>query len=215
MKTYFYEKTGMYIDWEQIKSLPKIDTFIDIGVGSIGTEDLYNNFPEAKLILLDPLDEADNYAKNKLQHREYSFYKYAVGSKAESKYINIERDVNRSTLLEVTNINFEGEPLEKKLIRIDSLDNLLKNESNLGSVGIKIDTEGFELDVIKGSKETLKKCKFLISETRHNHESFQNQYKLHQFIKAMQDENFILSKIFTAKPLIADLCFEPIKELDF
>ena len=29
----FYEETGMYIDWQQLNRLPKIDTLIDIGVG--------------------------------------------------------------------------------------------------------------------------------------------------------------------------------------
>ena len=34
----FYTKTGMYIDWQQLESLPEIDTLIDIGVGVDGTE---------------------------------------------------------------------------------------------------------------------------------------------------------------------------------
>ena len=43
----FYTKTGMYIDWQQIESLPEIDTLIDIGVGSKGTENLYRVFKNA------------------------------------------------------------------------------------------------------------------------------------------------------------------------
>ena len=34
----FHTKTGMYIDWQQLESLPEIDTLIDIGVGVDGTE---------------------------------------------------------------------------------------------------------------------------------------------------------------------------------
>ena len=34
---YLYEKTGMYIDWDQLNQLPEIDSFIDIGVGRNGT----------------------------------------------------------------------------------------------------------------------------------------------------------------------------------
>ena len=37
MKKYFYEETGMYIDWPQIEKLPDIDTLIDVGVGQEGT----------------------------------------------------------------------------------------------------------------------------------------------------------------------------------
>ena len=45
----------MYIDWQQLDRLPEIDTLIDIGVGVHGTEDLYNRFKNAKLILIDPI----------------------------------------------------------------------------------------------------------------------------------------------------------------
>ena len=61
----FYTKTGMYVDWQQIESLPKIDTLIDIGVGPKGTENLYRVFKDTNLILIDPIDEAKEYA-NKL-----------------------------------------------------------------------------------------------------------------------------------------------------
>ena len=44
MTRYFYKETGMYIDWDQLKNLPDIDTFIDVGVGAEGTPDLYEKF---------------------------------------------------------------------------------------------------------------------------------------------------------------------------
>ena len=68
--------------------------------------------------------------------------------------------------------------------------------------------------MILGAKETLKTTKFLIAEVRHNHESFEGCYKLHEFMEAMREQDFQLSMIFTAKPLIADLCFQPISDLN-
>lgn len=65
MVTKLYNKTGMFIDWQQIESLPEIDTLIDIGFGPQGTEDLYRVFKNANLILIDPIDEAKEYS-NKL-----------------------------------------------------------------------------------------------------------------------------------------------------
>tara|TARA_X000000368_G_scaffold286497_1_gene227590 strand:- start:2342 stop:2608 length:267 start_codon:yes stop_codon:yes gene_type:complete len=82
-------------------------------------------------------------------------------------------------------------------------------KKNLGKIGIKIDTEGYELNVIKGAKETLKNTEFVLAEVRHNHESFKGVYKLHEFVSEMHDNDFILSMIVTAKPFIADLCFQP------
>lgn len=71
----FFKKTGMYIDWQQIESLPEIDTLIDIGVGVRGTESLYNHFKSAKLILIDPLDEAKEYAQKISKNVMLIFFK--------------------------------------------------------------------------------------------------------------------------------------------
>ena len=78
-------------------------------------------------------------------------------------------------------------------------------------IGIKIDTEGYELEVIKGAKETLRKTEFVLLEARHNHISFHNQYKLSELMRLMSDNDFVLDKIITAKPFIADLYFIKIK----
>ena len=78
---------------------------------------------------------------------------------------------------------------------------------------IKIDTEGYELEVIKGAENTLDTTKFVIAETRHNHVSFEGCYKLHQFMEIMQSNDFRLTMILSAKPLIADLVFQPISDL--
>ena len=79
----FYEETGMYIDWQQLNKLPEIDTLIDIGVGPNGTEDLYNHFKNAKLILIDPIDEAKNFAKKLSKNRMVNFFQNALGREDE------------------------------------------------------------------------------------------------------------------------------------
>ena len=212
MTRYFYQETGMYIDWDQLKNLPDIDTFIDVGVGAEGTPDLYKKFCEKKLVLIDPLDEAENFYKNNMQDADAIFFKTALGESAGSLKINVEENIGRSTILDVSDINFEGDPKEQRDIPVNTLDSILIGH-DLGKTGIKIDTEGYELNVILGAKETLANTKFVIAEVRHNHESFKGVYKLHEFISEMQANGFVLSMILTAKPFIADLCFQPIGEL--
>ncbi len=209
----FYETTGMYIDWEQLSNLPDIDTLIDIGVGIKGTQNLYEKFHDKKLVLIDPLEEAEIYAINNLQNRDFRFYKTALGNSKDKMELNIEKRINRSTLLEVTDINYEDDPVEKRIVNIDLLDNVLNDKESLGRIGMKIDTEGYELDVILGASQVLKYTKFVIAEVRHNHQSFNSCYKLSQFMDAMNKNNFQLSMILTAKPFIADLCFQPISDL--
>lgn len=204
----------MYIDLDQLKHLPPIDTLIDIGVAPHGTPELYELFNDANLILIDPLYESEKYAKEHLAQRGYKFFETAVGSENKKMKMNIFSETGLSSLLETSKINFTDEPIEKRSVDVTTLDELLGNEKGLGNLGIKLDTEGYELEAIKGAGEILKKTKFVLSETRHNHESLVNVYKLHEFVNEMHRNNFILTKIITAKPFIADLVFQPLCEVD-
>lgn len=206
----FYEETGMYIDWQQLNRLPKIDTLIDIGVGINGTEDLYNHFNDAKLILIDPIDEAKKYAQKLSQKRKVDFFQTALGKKDDiEKEMKLQKEKEYSSFLEISEFNMKDEYVEKRKLKIKKLDTIIKDKESHGKIGIKIDTEGYELDVILGATETLKFSKFVIAEVRHNHESLKGVYKLQEFINLMDKNNFTLSIIFTAKPFIADLCFQP------
>ena len=210
----FYTKTGMYIDWQQIESLPKIDTLIDIGVGPNGTEDLYRVFKNANLILIDPIDEAKEYANKLSKDRKVVFIQSALGKEDNiEKNMKLQRERGFTSFLEISPINMESDYTEIKKLKISKLDTLLKDKNKLGSIGIKIDTEGYELDVVLGATETLKFTKFVIAEVRHNHESLIGVYKLHEFMNVMNKNNFTLSKILTSKPLIADLCFQSNDDL--
>ena len=191
--------------------MPEIDTLIDIGVGVHGTEDLYNRFKNAKLILIDPIDEAKEYAHKLSKKREVNFFQNALGRKDDiEKVMKLQKDKEFSSFLEISEINMKDDYVEKRKLIIKKLDTIIDKKEELGKIGIKIDTEGFELDVILGASETLKHSKFVIAEVRHNHESLKEVYKLQEFMDLMSKNNFSLSMILTAKPFIADLCFQPI-----
>jgi FkbM family methyltransferase len=214
----FSDETGMYIDWNQLQDLPKIDTLVDVGVGPHGTPELYERFTEAGIILIDPLIESSVAIKNQLHHRKVTFVCAAAGKSKGQQVINVETTLERSTFLTVTSLNFEGNPVEQRLVEIKTLDEIIEDVQNshfgsCGNLGIKIDTEGFELDVVMGAKKTLPKAKFVIAEVRHNHVTFEGGYKFHEFNREMSAQGFVLTKILTAKPFIADLCFQPLADL--
>ena len=118
MTRYFRDETGMYIDWSKLDKLPDIDTLIDIGVGPMGTPDLYERFYSAKLLLIDPLDETEDYITQNLLSREVMFHKCGVGKEESEQTINVEEEIGRSYILEVADINYEGEPKDRRQIRI-------------------------------------------------------------------------------------------------
>jgi FkbM family methyltransferase len=206
---------GSFIGWKQLESLPEIDTLIDIGVGPDGTEELYHCFKNAELILIDPLDEAKEYANKLSKNRKVIFFQSALGREDNiEKNMNIHRERGESSFLGVGPIFADGDYCtDIKKLKIQKLDTILNDKQKLGRIGIKIDVEGFELDVILGASETLKHTKFVIAEVRHCYESLKGVYKIHEFMNIMNKNNFTLSKILTAKSAIADLCFQSNNEL--
>ena len=208
----------MYIDWAQLEDLPEIDTLVDVGVGTEGTPELYERFTKARIILIDPLVESSVVLNSKLHHRKAIFVRAAAGKTEGQQIINIEDNLARSTFLSVTPINFEGNPVEQRPVKIRTLDEIIEEVQNshfgsCGNLGIKIDTEGFELDVVMGAIKTLQSAKFVIAEVRHNHTTFKNGYKMQEFNKEMSRQGYVLTKIITAKPFIADLCYQPLADL--
>ena len=125
-----------------------------------------------QLILIDPLDDAKDYAEKLSKKRNVNFIKTALGKEdGIKKEIKIQKDRGKTSLLEISDINMKDDFTEVKKIEINTLDTVLNNKEHLGKIGIKIDVEGYELEVILGAKETLKNTQFVIAEVRHNHES--------------------------------------------
>ena len=205
-----YEKTGMYIDWDQANRLPEIDLFIDVGVGPKGTPLFWDKFSNKKIICIDPLDEARKITEKLLSNVDHIFHQCALGSEQKQLSLNIENNKGRSSFLETTLINTEDNNPKKKVVDVVTMDSLVEKEIKGKRIGIKIDTEGYELEILKGAVNTLSGTIFVIAEVRHNYLSFKNQYTFKEFNKFLFDRGFLPSIVFTAKPLIIDLCYEKI-----
>jgi FkbM family methyltransferase len=149
---------------EYIRSLGiEMSTIIDVGVG-FGTPDLYNAFPTAHLILVDPLLRVGNYTHLEagLHGRKVEFVAAAAGQFLGKTVMNVHDDLESSSLLkEEEGQHCDGNQLAVEVTTIDQI----CTEWNLDSpIVIKIDVQGYELEVLKGATETLTKTDVVIVE---------------------------------------------------
>lgn len=188
----------------ELSEIKKIETVIDVGVME-GTFDLYNSFPNAKLLLVDPLIESNANVKPKLGKRKYEFFNYAAGSTDGVLKINVNGNPRESSILsrkDPANI------VEQRTIQVKRLDDLC-NDKVIGPAILKIDTEGFELEVLAGSSEIIKKCNYIICETSVK-QRFENSYEFEDMIKFMDSNGFKVKGILHAPKLCRclDILFE-------
>jgi hypothetical protein len=81
-------------------------------------------------------------------------------------------------------------------------------------IGLKIDTEGYELEVLRGAVETLPSCAFVICEASIQ-KRFHDSYEFSQLVAFMFDHGFRISTILDyyvgreGYLRLVDLLFEP------
>ncbi|MFK7870522.1 MAG: FkbM family methyltransferase [Roseobacter sp.] len=143
------------------------DTVFDVGVAD-GTPWLYRSFPDADFVLIDPLPgaEASVRARGHIEH--FDFFSAALGAEETRAVLTVPhsdkgREGAMASLLQRTDQMAERKSFADEVeVPIVPLDDIAQDY--LGSVGLKIDTEGYEFEILKGAPDTLERCEFVILE---------------------------------------------------
>jgi FkbM family methyltransferase len=140
------------------------DVIFDVGVDR-GTPQLYQAFPEAEFVLVDPRPEC-RVALAGLARA--SFHEVALGSVPGRLTLSTPLtgkglEANRASLNRPMGPMARGiKGFETRTVEVMTLDALAATYP--GSVGLKLDTEGHEAEILAGATETLKRCQFVIVE---------------------------------------------------
>lgn len=184
----------------QISTLPSVDQIIDVGVDK-GTPDLWNAFPKADLLLVDPLEECKELVKNNypeiIKNRKVLFEISALGANTGSININIDKFTSLTSILKRSDMNSNSKIDSTRNVAMKRLEDLKHRINQTQSYGIKIDTEGYELEVLKGGGEVLKNATWLILEVSVKNR-FINSYKFEDIILFLNNINFNLECILKA-----------------
>lgn len=162
---------------------------LDIGA-YLGTwKDMFQKiFPEAEILMIEA-----NQEKEEILKKKGKYFIALLGAEDEKivDYYKCENeDISSGNGIFIENTNYKFRPEKKKTIKLSTL---LKNQSGFDL--IKIDTQGSELDILKGSIEIVEKTKFLLLELSIVEYNFKAPRYL-QVIKYLEENNFKLIDIF-------------------
>ena len=146
----------------------KIDVLFDVGanVGQYSAKMRNMGFNE-KIISFEPLNADFEKLKHTASlHKNWFVSNYALGNEDTNGFINISGKSDNSSILNMlpkhteinAGLNYIGRQ-EIQIRKLDSVFNLYTEKEK--SVMLKIDTQGYEKNVIDGATESLKKIKII------------------------------------------------------
>jgi FkbM family methyltransferase len=161
-------------------------TLIDVGAGS-GTFALYNAFPDAYRVMIDPLEEhaPDEPPANG------EFITTAIGDEVGTVQIQLGRQTLEHSTVSGWRVGREAESRE---VPVTTLDALWAERGWEPPFGLKIDTEGYEDRVIKGAASLLPETQFVISEVQVA-DRFRDSYSVAGFFGLLASQGFVLHDI--------------------
>lgn len=130
----------------------------DVGA-NIGqtTLEIKKTFPNAEIWAFEPVENTFIELKKVTKRERFiKYFKIGFGAKREERELNVFKQLGLSNLnsLKESNILIEEEK-EKVSISIDTLD-LFCQDHGINKIGfLKIDTEGYDLEVLRGAKYLL------------------------------------------------------------
>jgi FkbM family methyltransferase len=199
--------------WKMSEGLrpPDVATLIDVGVNR-GTPDLYEAFPNAYLVLVEPVRERIPAMEAIIADRAGEYVTAAAGAKKGTATFNVETArIGLSSFHGRLTTPVDESAIERRTVNIVTLDYLRRKHRLKGPFGIKIDTEGHELDVIRGSRKTLTKTAWVIAEVSIG-KRFEGGYRADEMIGIMRSHGFAVADILKSTRGWADILFTPVSK---
>jgi FkbM family methyltransferase len=184
------------------KIASKVDNamIVDVG-GLIGkTAVMYSKaFPNLDIYLYEPIQQNfSEIQKNTASYKNIKAFKKALGNTSGKSTINVAGRVSSSSLLELnstTSPEIFSESMVKKSteeIEINTLDAEIPKDKNI--LILKLDVQGFELEVLKGGMLTLHRTACIVLETG-THNAYVGSPQYHDIDEFLRHHDFVIYDI--------------------
>ena len=156
-------------------------------------------FPKAKIESFEPLEEPAKIFKKVFDHDPFvTLYPFALGRERKSSLIHITKDDDSSSMLPITKTQSDMFPgaaeREMRQVMVYPLSQLIDPACIPLASLLKIDVQGFELDVLQGCEDILHRFSNLYIECSFI-ELYRGQALAHEVIAWLEERNFELSSI--------------------
>ena len=154
-------------------------------------------FPHKTIYSFEPLAEPLEIQKRFFNYKKnIFFYNFALGSNTSTKEFFITERMDGSSFFKINtentnNIHYKIQ--NQRNIQIRTLDEIMIDQEIIQPILIKIDVQGFELEVLKGAEKILEKTNYLLVEVSEK-EMYQHQPIQDEIITFLQDRNFHILK---------------------
>ena len=133
-------------------------TVFDVGVAT-GTNGYYGAFEDVRYVLIEPLEESASFMKQIVETYPGSIaIQAAAGPKAGEANFMVCPKLSGSSFL----LKPRGSTVRK--VPVVTLDGVVEEHALEGPFVIKLDVQGFELEVLKGAVRTLQQTEIVIAE---------------------------------------------------
>lgn len=132
------------------------DTIIDVGAArGTWTEKALILWPNANYRLIEPLKEQTHALEGmKSKYGNLRYFLAVAGERDGKTFLNVSSDLDGSGIY--------GRKEKARKVPMITIDSIVKNAA--GSIMIKLDTHGYELQILNGAKDTLKRTDLLVIE---------------------------------------------------
>jgi len=163
-----------------------VDEIFDVGV-RFGTKWLYDAFPEKQFFLVDPQPEGERLLTYKPRHFEF----VNVGVGAAPGFLKLIEHDNGvySGFLKRTSLT--AKPVKQEIeVPVQTIDEIFTRFSSSNRIGLKIDTEGFEFEALRGMNEAANKIKFVVAEVSVR-KRFEGGYNFSELVALLLSKGFV------------------------
>ena len=160
---------------------------------------VHKHFPRARIISFEPLEEPAKIFRRIFRNDpNVTLHTVAIGREKTTATIHVTREDDSSSLLPITKAQSSLFPgaieKETRQVAVLTLSEALGTTSIPPASLLKIDVQGFELEVLQGCEDILERFSHLYIECSFI-ELYEGQALAHQIIVWLEQRNFFLSDI--------------------